>query len=125
VEFREQRVLKLESIKAAAARAAPYVARTPVLDLGHGCYAKLECLQPTGSFKVRGFFAAASALTPDRLARGLLTVSSGNAAQAAAYVAHTLSVPCRVFMFDTAPEVKIDGVRRWGPPRFWSHVRNC
>ena len=63
---------------------------------------KLECLQPTGSFKGRGFFAAALALPKERLAKGLMTVSAGNAAQACAYVAHKLGVPCRVVMFDTA-----------------------
>jgi threonine dehydratase len=75
---------------------------------------KLECLQPTGSFKVRGFFAAALALPTERLAKGLITVSAGNAAQACAYVAHALKVPCRVVMYETAPATKIDGVRRWG-----------
>jgi threonine dehydratase len=75
---------------------------------------KLECLQPTGSFKVRGFFAAALALPADRLQRGLITVSAGNAAQACAYVARQLGVPCRVVMFDTAPPPKVAGVKRWG-----------
>ncbi len=75
---------------------------------------KLECLQPTGSFKVRGYFAAALALAPDKLRRGLITVSAGNAAQACAYVAMKLGVPCRVFMFDTAPPPKVEGVKRWG-----------
>ncbi len=75
---------------------------------------KLECLQPTGSFKVRGFFAAALALPPDRLRRGLITVSAGNAAQACAYVAHELGVPCRVVMYDAAAALKVDGVKRWG-----------
>jgi threonine dehydratase len=107
-------VLKLDRIKAAAARAAPYVAQTPAVDLGAGQWLKLECLQPTGSYKVRGFFAAALALPAEKLSRGLLTVSAGNAAQAAAYVAHTLGVGCRVVMFDTAPAAKLDGVRRWG-----------
>ncbi|TMD96201.1 MAG: pyridoxal-phosphate dependent enzyme [Chloroflexi bacterium] len=37
-----------------------------------------------------------------------------NAAQACAYAAHTLGVPCRVFMFDTAPRPKVEGVKRWG-----------
>ncbi len=63
---------------------------------------------------MRGFFAAALALPQDRLARGLITVSAGNAAQACAYVAHTLHVPCRVVMYETAPATKIDGVKRWG-----------
>jgi len=78
-----------------------------------GALLKLECLQPTGSFKVRGFFAAALALPKERLAKGLITVSAGNAAQACAYVAHALEVPCRVVMYESAPATKIDGVRRW------------
>ena len=79
-----------------------------------GSLLKLECLQPTGSFKVRGYFAAALALAPQKLHRGLITVSAGNAAQACAYVAMKLGVPCRVFMFDTAPPPKVEGVKRWG-----------
>src|SRR5690348_5424253 len=79
-----------------------------------GALLKLECLQPTGSFKVRGFFAAALALPKERLTKGLITVSAGNAAQACAYVAHALHVPCRVVMYETAPATKIEGVRRWG-----------
>ena len=75
---------------------------------------KLECLQPTGSFKVRGFFAAALAKPADQLRRGLITVSAGNAAQACAYVAKQLGVSCRVVMFDTAPPPKVAGVKRWG-----------
>jgi threonine dehydratase len=44
----------------------------------------------------------------------LITVSAGNAAQACAFVAHKLGIPCRVFTFDTAPKTKIEGVKRWG-----------
>ena len=75
-----------------------------------GALLKLECLQPTGSFKVRGFFAAATQAQismPERVRHGLITVSAGNAAQACAYAAHSLGVPCRVVMFDTAPATKI------------------
>lgn len=75
---------------------------------------KLECLQPTGSFKVRGFFAAALGLSADQLRRGLITVSAGNAAQACAYAAKALGVSCRVVMYDTAPAMKVEGVKRWG-----------
>ncbi len=87
--------------------------RTPLIPI-EVALLKLECLQPTGSFKVRGFFAAALALDPAQLRRGLITVSAGNAAQACAYVAKTLGVQCRVVMYDTAPPLKIDGVKRWG-----------
>lgn len=87
--------------------------RTPLIPV-EGALLKLECLQPTGSFKVRGFFAAALALEPDKVRRGLITVSAGNAAQACAYVARMLGVACRVVMFDTAPPPKFAGVKRWG-----------
>ena len=100
-------------MKAAAERARPYVQRTPLVPV-EGALLKLECLQPTGSFKVRGFFAAALALPKDSLANGLITVSAGNAAQACAYVAHSLGVSCRVVMYESAPATKIDGVKRWG-----------
>ncbi len=106
-------MIQLAEIRAAADRARPYVQRTPLQPVD-GALLKLECLQPTGSFKVRGYFAAALALPRERLADGLITVSAGNAAQACAYVAHTLGVPCRVVMYETAPQTKIDGVKRWG-----------
>jgi threonine dehydratase len=106
-------VIGLERIRAAADRARPYVHRTPLVPVD-GALLKLECLQPTGSFKVRGFFAAALALPEDKRSHGLITVSAGNAAQACAYAAHSLGVPCRVVMYDTAPATKIEGVKRWG-----------
>lgn len=106
-------MIPLERVRAAAERARPYVLRTPLIPV-EGALLKAECLQPTGSFKVRGFFAAALALPPEQLRRGLITVSAGNAAQACAYVAHRLEVPCRVFMYHTAPPPKLEGVKRWG-----------
>ena len=106
-------MIPIERIRAAAANARPHLMRTPLVPV-EGALLKLECLQPTGSFKVRGFFAAALALPQERLAKGLMTVSAGNAAQACAYVAHKLGVPCRVVMFDTAPQTKVAGVKRWG-----------
>jgi threonine dehydratase len=106
-------MIDLNRIRAAAERARPHILRTPMIPVD-GALLKLECLQPTGSFKVRGYFAAALALEPEKLQRGLITVSAGNAAQACAYVANRLGVPCRVFMFDTAPPPKVEGVKRWG-----------
>ena len=105
-------VLTLEEIRAAAEVARPFVRRTPLLALENDGWLKLELLQPTGSFKVRGFFAAALALPPGERERGLITVSAGNAALACAYVAQRLGVRSRVVMFDTAPLPKVRGVRR-------------
>src|SRR6267378_93876 len=106
-------VIELERIRTAAERARPHVYRTPVVPV-EGAWLKLECLQPTGSFKVRGLFAAALALPEEKRRKGLITVSAGNAAQACAYAARALGVPCRVVMYETAPATKIDGVKRWG-----------
>jgi threonine dehydratase len=107
-------VLTLDRINVAVERAKPYVIRAPLLTVGDGRFLKLESLQPTGSYKVRGFFAAALNHPREELERGLLTVSAGNAALAAAYVAHTLGVACRVVMPDSAPAAKLEGVRRLG-----------
>lgn len=107
-------MIPLAEIRAAAERARPYVRRTPLHPLDGDRWLKLELLQPTSSFKVRGFLAAALTLPPERRARGLLTVSAGNAALACAYAARALDVPCRVVMFDTAPPPKVDGVRALG-----------
>ena len=106
-------MIEVQRIRAAADRARPHIQRTPLVPV-EGALLKLECLQPTGSFKVRGFFAAALALPADQLRRGLITVSAGNAAQACAYVAKKLGVSCRVVMYDTAPPPKLEGVKRWG-----------
>jgi threonine dehydratase len=106
-------VVPIERIRAAAERARPHVLRSPLVPV-EGAQLKLECLQPTGSFKVRGFFAAALSIPKERAQKGLITVSAGNAAQACAYAAHTLGVPCRVVMYDTAPAPKLQGVKRWG-----------
>src|SRR5580693_51842 len=112
LSIRMSGMIAVDRIKAAAERARPHVLRSPMMPV-EGALLKLECLQPTGSFKVRGFFAAALALEPERLSRGLITVSAGNAAQACAYVAWQLGVHCRVVRYDTAPAPKVEGVKRW------------
>src|SRR5258708_18189133 len=113
LSIRMSATIGVDQTRAAAERARPHVLRSPMMPV-EDALLKLECLQPTGSFKVRGFFAAALALEPEKLRRGLITVSAGNAAQACAYVARTLGVPCRVVMYETAPAPKIEGVKRWG-----------
>jgi threonine dehydratase len=115
-------VIPIERIRAAAARAAPHVLRSPLLPIDGHTHLKLDCLQPAGSFKVRGFFARALQLSDEERARGLLTVSAGNAAAACAYVASRLGLRCRVVMYEEAPEAKKENVRRWGAtPIFLTH----
>jgi threonine dehydratase len=115
-------MIPIDRIRAAAARAAPHVLASPLLPLDGANHLKLDCLQPAGSFKVRGFFARALQLSEEERGRGLLTVSAGNAAAACAYVANRLGLRCRVVMYEEAPEAKKENVRRWGAtPVFLTH----
>ena len=100
-------------VRAAAARLAGVVHRTPVLRsrtldelVGAEVFLKCENLQRTGAFKFRGAYHAASRLPPQRLANGLLTHSSGNHGQAVALAARTLGVPAAVLMPHDAPRSK-------------------
>src|ERR1700747_1573012 len=92
--------------------------RTPLVRLTyHGpsdIYLKLECLQPIGSFKIRGAYNAVRLLPENERRRGVWTVSAGNAAQGVALAARKVGVPCQVLVMDTAPMAKLDAVRRLG-----------
>jgi threonine dehydratase len=75
---------------------------------------KLETLQPIGSFKIRGAHNAVRRLPREQLARGVWTVSAGNAAQGVALAARTAGASCSVMVMDTAPETKLRSVERLG-----------
>ncbi len=111
--------ISITDIEAARERLAGLVVRTPLLrldmeDTPAEVYLKLETLQPTGSFKVRGAGNAISLLSPADRKRGVYTCSAGNMAQALAWHARRLGIPCTVVMPDTAPQTKLAGVRRLG-----------
>jgi threonine dehydratase len=74
---------------------------------------KAENLQRTGSFKLRGALAKIASLG-DGCARGVVTGSAGNHAQAVAYAARARGVPCEVFMPDGAPSAKVDAAGALG-----------
>ena len=92
--------------------------RTPLVRLTYDApaeiYLKLECLQPIGSFKIRGAYNAVRLLPDAERRRGVWTVSAGNAAQGVALAAKKAGVPCRVLMIDTAPAAKKEATRRLG-----------
>ncbi|MHC1557914.1 threonine ammonia-lyase [Actinomycetospora sp. C-140] len=103
-------MLSPDDVAAAAAVLAGVAGRTPVQDLPGdlaGLAVKREDLQPIGAFKLRGAFHAASRLTPDRRAAGLVTHSSGNHGRALAWVARRLGVPCTVVAPDDAVAAKV------------------
>ena len=75
---------------------------------------KAECLQLTGSFKVRGAFHKMGRLSRDELDRGVATASAGNHAQAVALVADRLGTQADLFMPIEAPLAKVAAVRGYG-----------
>ncbi len=92
--------------------------RTPLVRLNYDApaeiFLKLECLQPIGSFKIRGAYNAVRLLPDEQRKPGVWTVSAGNAAQGVALAAQRAGVPCKVLVMDTAPAAKLDAVRRLG-----------
>lgn len=102
-------------IGAAAAAIAPYVRRTPVLDVRldrRRVTLKLELLQHAGSFKPRGAFA--TVLAAPGPPRRLVAASGGNHGLAVAHVGATLGIPAEIFVPETAPVVKVEGLRSRG-----------
>jgi threonine dehydratase len=75
---------------------------------------KLECLQPIGSFKIRGAASAIRQARPDEWRGGVWTTSAGNMAQGVAWVARELGVPCTVVAPDHAPRAKLEAIERLG-----------
>ena len=87
--------------------------RTPLVAFGapdDRRYLKAESLQPIGAFKLRGAYVAVASLSPEALARGVITYSSGNHAQGVARAARLLGAPAVVVMPSDAPAVKRDRV---------------
>lgn len=108
------------AIADAATRLAPHVVRTPVrrapeLDPPGGeVWLKLECLQRTGSFKLRGATNKMLALSTEQRARGVVTASSGNHGKAVAAAGAQLGVRARVFVPEGASPAKIASIRELG-----------
>src|SRR4051794_19369631 len=66
-------------------------------------YLKLENLQKTGSFKVRGSYNKLNSLSKEELTKGVIAASAGNHAQGVAYSSQMLGVPCKIVMPKGAP----------------------
>lgn len=86
------------------------------LDVDAPCevWLKLECLQPIGSFKLRGATNAIRQAGPEAWRDGVWTTSAGNMAQGVCWVARDLGVPATVVAPDHAPRAKLDAVERLG-----------
>jgi len=125
--------IPLDEIRAAQARIAGAVIRTPLVplradDAPARIFLKLESLQAIGSFKLRGAGNAIAMAAPDQLAHGVWTASAGNMAQAVAWYARARGLSCSVVVPDHIPETKAQAIRRLGgtvvkvPPAQWFEV---
>ncbi|MGO9707514.1 MAG: threonine/serine dehydratase [Polyangiaceae bacterium] len=113
------RPIRLDDVHAAWGRIKGVVLRTPLVKLRHDAespevWLKLENLQPINSFKLRGAANAVAMLSPEARSKGVWTISAGNAGQGVAFAARGFGVACTVVAIETAPETKIDRMRKLG-----------
>jgi threonine dehydratase len=113
--------VSLEDIKAASERLKDHVRHTPLLRgdkldsiLGCEAYLKPECLQVTGSFKIRGATNKILTLSEEERAKGIIASSSGNHAQGVAYAAQKLGIKATLVLPENAPSTKIEGTKALG-----------
>ena len=128
--------IPLTSIEEARNRIAGIAIKTPLLPLNipdAPCeiWLKAECLQPIGSFKIRGAANAMALADQDELQRGVYTGSAGNMAQGVAFNAQQRGIPCRVIVPETAPQTKLTAIARLGATavpvpfdEWWSVIRD-
>jgi threonine dehydratase len=108
-------VVTPEEIREAAAGLQGIATRTSLRYVeALGAHLKLENEQPIGAFKIRGAYNAIRKLADSARKRGVITFSSGNHGQAVAYAAKQFGVRAVIVMPETAPAVKVEGVKRWG-----------
>lgn len=117
----------LKDVKEAVKRVKPYVHHTPVLTsttingmLNASVFFKCENFQRMGAFKFRGAINAILQLSDDERARGVITHSSGNFAQALALAARSLETKAYIVMPSDAPSVKREAVAGYG-----AHIIEC
>jgi threonine dehydratase len=112
-------LVTIDQIRAAADTLRGIAVRTPLVPCPWAAadrplWLKPENLQPVGAFKIRGAYHAIARLSPETRARGVVTYSSGNHAQAVAYAARAFGIPATIVVQDNAAPVKIDATRALG-----------
>jgi threonine dehydratase len=125
------RSISIETIRAAASRIFPVCVRTPLVRLdtldrtAPEVFLKLEIFQPVGSFKIRGAMNAVSQLPGEALAKGVWTVSAGNAAQGVALAAREVNARASVLVMETAPATKLRNIERLGATIVKASYEEC
>jgi threonine dehydratase len=108
------RPISIDEIEQARERISGTVLRTPLVRFDERIWLKLENLQPTNAYKIRGGANAVANLSDEARARGVWTISAGNAGQGVAYAARQFGIPCTVVAIETAPQTKLDRMRALG-----------
>ena len=113
------RPISLAEIREARERIADTIVRTPLIRLPLGpdqpdIRLKLENLQPINAYKLRGAANAVAMLPASERAKGVWTISAGNAGQGVAYAARKTGMPCTVVVIETAPDSKKERMKALG-----------
>ena len=104
----------IHDIHAARHRIAPYIHRTPVIEIEKNVFIKAEHKQVVKSFKPRGACNAMLRLSDEEKKKGVIARSSGNFAQGLSYIGHTLGVSVTIVMPEHAPKIKVESTRSFG-----------
>lgn len=114
-------LVSLQDVRNARATIGDRLLRTPLVrslflssETGARVSLKLELFQQTGSFKPRGVLNKLATLSPDERARGVVSISAGNHAQALAWAASAIGIPSTIVMPATAVRAKVDATRAFG-----------
>ena len=114
-------ILSAADIGAADATISPHIFQTPLLEsarlndfIGGRLLVKAECLQKTGSFKIRGALNKIASLSNDQRSHGVVAFSSGNHGQGVAAAARIYDTNATILMPKDSPNVKIESTRYYG-----------
>jgi threonine dehydratase len=118
---KKEKAPTLEEIVKARELVQGYARKTPLQStntfsklIGSSIFLKLECLQLTGSFKVRGAATKISKLSEKQSRYGVIAASAGNHAQGVAYSAARRQIPCTIVMPQTASPAKVAATKSYG-----------
>ena len=115
--------ITLDGFHKAASRISGHIRNTPLLDSkplkndlisAGSLFLKLENLQPTGSFKVRGAINTLNTLSEEEKNKGLITASGGNHGLAVAYAAYLARIPAVIYLPSSTSEEKKTKLKSWG-----------
>jgi len=118
---KEKRIPTIQDIVKAQEMLSGIIRKTPIQTsrtfsglAGRNLFLKLESLQVTGSFKVRGAFAKIGRLSKEQSDQGVIAASAGNHAQGVAYAAKIKKIPCTIVMPENASPAKVAATKSYG-----------